>query len=463
VGLSLSHDADATSQGAVATRATPLLAFVAKATRRLVPALGIIAVLGGLPAPEAAAQWVAARSVTPQAPEPLAGVERLRDWLTAVERHEPGKVDGPALAISGWSRFELDAAWADLRALLDRASGMVSRNQRSGDAATTKTGSGPLTLADVKDLLGLTDDELRRRDPTRIVKRAAVLHADLAVFVSFGLLVDHSRGYRTFLVDDGRRVGSDTRCYHWDFGRALLDAVKPDPGGDGMVRLWYWASSAFMTSRGDLAALEAHVERARNLFPMDAAGQFFSGVLHETFASPRIQAAIRGTTTEIGSDESESRKAARFFRQTIALDPAFVEARLRLGRALGFAGRHADAAAELQAVASATDDPVLQYYANLSLGREEQALGHPDEARSAFERAAALCPRAQSPYLALSQLSRRYGDKAGARRALQPVLDLPARESEREDPWWDYHISAGRHADVLLTQLRKPFLAGVKQ
>jgi tetratricopeptide (TPR) repeat protein len=451
------------SQGAVATRATPLLAFVAKAARRLVPALGIVAMLGGGPAREAAAQRQPARPLTPQAPAPLAGIERLRDWLAAIERHEPGKVDEPALAISLWSRFELDAAMADLRALLDRASGMVSRNQRSGDAATTTTGSGPLTLADVKDLLGLTDDELRRRDPTRIVKRAAVLHADLAVFVSVGLLVDHSRGYSTFLVDDGRRVGSDTRCYHWDFGRTLLDSVKPDPGRDAIVQLWYWASSAFMTHRGDLAGLEPHTEHARRLLPTSAVPQFFTGVLHETFASPRIQAAIRGTTTEIGSDESESRKAERYFRKTIALDPAFVEARLRLGRTLAAAGRHADAAAELQAVASATDDPVLQYHANLSLGREEQALGHRDAARSAFERAAALYPRAQSPYLALSQLSRRYGDKAGARRALQPVLDLPARESEREDPWWDYHISAGRHADVLLTQLRKPFLAGVKQ
>jgi len=451
------------SHDAAVILVTPPLSVVVKTIRRLFLALTIILAFGGGSAREAAAQWVAARSVTPQATEPLAGVERLRDWLTAVERHEPGEVDGPALAISRWSRFELDAAWADLRALLDRANGVASRFQRSGEAATIKTGSGPLTLAGAKDLLRLTDDEIRRRDATRIVKRAAVLHADLAVFVSLGLLVDHSRGYRTFLVDDGRRVGSDTRDYHWDFGRTLLDAVKPDPGGDAMVQLWYWASSAFMTRRGDLAGLEPHTEHARRLLPTSAVAQFFSGVLHETFASPRIQAAIRGTKTEIGSEESESRKAERFFRQTIALDPAFVEARLRLGRTLAVAGRHADAAAELQAVASATDDPVLQYHANLSLGREEQALGHRDAARSAFERAASLAPRAQSPYLALSQLSRRYGDKAGARRALQPVLDLPARESEREDPWWYYDISAGRHADVLLTALRKPFLGGVTQ
>jgi len=447
----------------VATRATPPLSFVVKATRRPLLALTIILTFGGAAAREAAAQRQPDRPLTPQARQPLAGIERLRDWLTAIERHEPGRVDEPALAISRWSRFELDAAMADLRALLDRASGMVSRHQRSGDEATTKTGSGPLTLADVKDLLGLTDDEIRRRDPTRIVKRGAVLHADLAVFTSLGLVVDHPRGNVTLLGYDGRQVGSDTGDYHWDFGRTLLDAVKPDPGRDSMVRLWYYAVSTFMSSRADLAALEPHIEQARRLIPADATVQYFSGVLHETFASSRVQSAVRGTKTEIGSEESESRRAERFFRQAITLDPAFVEARLRLGRTLGALGRHAEAAAELQRVIAATDDRLSQYYGNMCLGREEQALGRREEARAAFERAAALYPHAQSPYLALSQLARRNGDKAGARGALQPVLDLPARASEREDPWWDYYISAGRHAGVLLTELRTPFLAGVKQ
>jgi len=443
---------------------TPLLSAVVRTTRRLAVALAIVAVLGGGSERKAAAQRLPGpRPVTPQAPAPLAGVERLRDWLAAVARHEPGRVDEPAIAISLWSRFELDAALADLRALLDRASGVVSRIQRSGEEAAIKTGSGPLTLADVRALLGLTDDEIRRRDPTRIVKRGAVLHADLAVFTSLGLVVDHSRGYVTLLVNDGRQVGSEPRGYHWEFGRTLLDAVKPDPGRDDIVRLWYHAASAVMTRQGNLAGLEPHVEHARRLLPADAVEQFFSGVLHETFASPRIQSAIRGTNTEIGSEESESRRAERFFRQAVALDPAFVEARLHLARTIGAAGRHEDAAAELQAAAASAREPVLQYYATLSLGREEQALGHRDAARAAFEHAASLYPRAQSPYLALSQLARRYGDKAGARRALQPVLDLPALKPAREDPWWDYHVSAGRHADALMTELSAAFRAGVKQ
>ena len=56
-----------------------------------------------------------------------------------------------------------------------------------------------------------------------------------------------------------------------------------------------------------------------------------------------------------------------------------------------------------------------------------------------FERAAALYPRAQSPLLALSQLSRRAGDRPAAQRELRILAELPEDERQREDPWWNYY------------------------
>ena len=79
------------------------------------------------------------------------------------------------------------------------------------------------------------------------------------------------------------------------------------------------------------------------------------------------------------------------------------------------------------------------YFAELFLGAEEMALGNDATARTRFERAAAVYPHAQSPHLALSQLARRAGDRAGAQRELQILAELPRNDRQREDPWWDYY------------------------
>jgi hypothetical protein len=79
------------------------------------------------------------------------------------------------------------------------------------------------------------------------------------------------------------------------------------------------------------------------------------------------------------------------------------------------------------------------YFAQLFFGRSEEARGQHESARTAFERASALYPNAQSPRLALSQISRRTGNRAAAQRELQMIAKLPADERKREDPWWDYY------------------------
>ena len=81
-------------------------------------------------------------------------------------------------------------------------------------------------------------------------------------------------------------------------------------------------------------------------------------------------------------------------------------------------------------------------------------MGHPDRARECFDNAASLYPRAQSPYLALSQLARRNGDRPGALRAIQHLLDLPADDRSREDPWWTYFSGSESEAQARLSDLR---------
>jgi Flp pilus assembly protein TadD len=200
------------------------------------------------------------------------------------------------------------------------------------------------------------------------------------------------------------------------------------------------------------------------MFPDDPTLLFLSGCQRETYAAPAIQSAARaialpaGLTVGVQAERAELRQAETFFRRALALTPDVGEAHLRLGRVIGQLGRHVDAAGQLRQALTLVDDDQLRYYGELFLGAEEEALGHFDAARGAFEKAAALFPSAQSPLIGLSELAHRRGDRPGALAAMQKVFALPnAANIGRDDPWWVYHAAQARNADALLDAVRAPF------
>jgi tetratricopeptide (TPR) repeat protein len=314
---------------------------------------------------------------------------------------------------------------------------------------------------------------LRGDGDNYILRRGALLHTDVAVLVAH----DAVQPVPTFAalgpqrikleISDGRQTNLRQVAVHWDIARMVLDYLKPAnqdtpaPGRDAMVRQWYRATAAWMQHVEDHDTV--HLDHARELFPADPDILFLSGTQRETYAASRIQSAVRsavlpfGVSFAVGSERSELREAEGFFRRALESKPDHGEARLRLGRVLGVLGRHVDAARELGQARASLDDDVLRYYGELFLGAEEESLGQYDAAFDAYHRAAALYPTAQSPWLALSQLARRRGDRTAALRALQQVFDLPS-EPDRDDPWWTYYVSQARNTDQLLEDLRRPFL-----
>jgi hypothetical protein len=297
-----------------------------------------------------------------------------------------------------------------------------------------------------------------------LLKRAALLESDVAMLTppQTGPIVERplpAAAQRLRMdISDGRQRSLHQMPVHWELARKMLDLVAPDPTKDDTVVAWYRATMAFMqwTQEHDID----HFAQARELFPADPVVLFLIGCMHETFAGELIQQAMRtaklpsGMSFPVSSDAAELRSAETFLRRAVAADPAHVEARLRFARVIGQQGRHQDAAAELRRVASETEDSLLLFYAHLFLGREEEAQEHGDEARTAYERAAALYPAAQSPRLALSQLAWHAHNREAAVQALQPLVDAPGDD----DPWFSYRFSQGRNFDDLLATLRKPFL-----
>jgi hypothetical protein len=391
---------------------------------------------------------------------------RLQVWLAAVNQHSAGKADAAALAVWTWTRQQLEVLAPDVRALLQ----LVATGKPDGSRSLAG-----FTPTEFKELQGLAVRQLAG-GANRLRKRGAILHADIASLVPPAIEpivaapAPNGRGQSTgprrssIQTSDGRFQSMGYPGVHWDFARSLLDGVTPDPSRDETVRLWYRATSAWQISQHNFTDALPHLERARQVLPIDPRIFLASGGVAEMLATPRIQGMIRttvlpaGMVIDVPSERANLRNAEAFYRRALELDPDLTEARIRLGRVLGLQGRHEEAIRELRRADGPDAGSLLQYCAALFLGADEEALGHLDRARDAFRAASALYPNAQSPYLALSRLAWRTGDRAGALGAIQPVLALSSSNAEaREDPWWQYFDGTGRDAEALLDRLHRLF------
>jgi tetratricopeptide (TPR) repeat protein len=186
--------------------------------------------------------------------------------------------------------------------------------------------------------------------------------------------------------------------------------------------------------------------------------------MYEAFASPRIQAITAGMTGGYSQEDPfdakyNLRSAEAEYNRVLKIAPGLVEARVRRGRVRSLRGNQKDAVADLRAAVVAARDPFVKYHALLFLGGAYEALGDLEQARDAYQRAAALYGLAQSPHLALSRLAIRRGDMPAAQREVQQVLRLAPTLPTRGDPWWLYYAGSGLHVTEMFTELRAAIAA----
>jgi tetratricopeptide (TPR) repeat protein len=382
------------------------------------------------------------------------GLVRLLGWLEAVHLHTPGCSDPPAMEVGRWSTSALETLLRDVREL-------VKFLQRTADERTEFAERGSSRRDQLVFFIygrRLTLDDLQRTfygsqalRANELLLRAAVMHADIAMFVPGGLADEP-------LVADGGQRGWRRGTVHWDAGRQLLDGVMPGPAGNADAVLWYRAVSAHLFREGELARVTTHLNRARQVFPQEPVFLRDSGYLHQELASPAIQAAVQelrsaDVDVRVSSRVAELQRTERFFRDALALTPDDADVRLRLGHTLGELGRHREAAAELRAAIGANPDRRGLYFAELFLGREEEALGRAAEAIRHYELAAGLYPGAQSPRLALSRLAGQTGDRASAQRSLRYLAASP--DADSSDPWWEFYRPHQHDAAILMDRMRR--------
>jgi tetratricopeptide (TPR) repeat protein len=436
---------------------------------------------------------VAASLLTAQAPREVSErITRLETWLSAIHRHEPGAEDEAVRQVGSWNQEALHLIWVDVLSLVSLVRepdvNLFYFSEQKPSTGPVRQVS-PLATAGSRQVFYTVNELKRLRElalkispdekpgpENDVVKRGAMLHADIAMAYPFGQAASGNEARSgpvglTLFMNDGQQLGLQGTVSHWTMGRRLLERVRPpdsktpktvpNPGGDATVRLWYLAAAAFMSSIRQIEP--AHFDRALELFPRDADVLLAAGAVREVFAGPWTQAVIRSmrvprdVVIDVQSAGVELRRAEQLFRRALEINPAMVETKIRLGRVLGLRGRRQEALTELRQAAAAPAEPLLQYFAALFLGAEAEATGNEDEARQSYQRASALAPTAQSPLLGLSRLADRGNDRAAARLSVQRMLNPPADETSRVDPWWTYELMHGRHAGKLVAELRQKF------
>ncbi len=337
----------------------------------------------------------------------------LDRWLAAVREHEPGRADDATRLVSDWS----------LRQLV----------------------SGVLPLRNAVEAPALA----------AVLKRGAMLHTDVAM-----IHVLSGEAFRR--VPPGGALHANY-VEHLDVARRLLDWVD-HPEGDADVQQWYRAVTAWMFSQRLLVPAVHHLDEVERVLGLDSHAVFDRGTLDEMLASLSVQnlvmsrAYVRGGMPTVGSSRYHFSRAERSFTRVLELDPAFAEARVRLGRVQSALGQPDRAVEQLEGVPPLSDDPVVRYYAFLFLGRAREARGDDDDAvLAAYQQATLIYPNAQSALLAIGQLAGTAGAGEVPLAAVNRVLALPPDERSRFDPWWVYYAGIGRDAPALVGALHAHF------
>jgi tetratricopeptide (TPR) repeat protein len=244
--------------------------------------------------------------------------------------------------------------------------------------------------------------------------------------------------------------------------RRLIDAAREGERGAGeaerlFARDWFLLMIAFQHGESDIGWSRAYLEEAFKLFPKDPHFALARGSNYEMLSDMRagyLKAidAEGGTTGQwkVAPDRMLD-EAVRWFDQAIAGEPALIEARLRLGRALYRRGEYERAARELDAVRQSAPWKELQYLALVFRGMVEAARGDYERAESFYADARRLLPSGQTVAIASAEAAYLRGRVSDAGATILGTLQQRAKT----DPWWVYTSGEYWHFESRLQSLRE--------
>lgn len=387
------------------------------------------------------------------AAEPQSAASALKQWVTAVRTHQPGRPDAAARMVATLTYQQ--------RSVLNPAMEVFLRAVR-GDRVDTGSQEQLETLDLFRSVRG---------DPGAVpfLRRAAVLHPDAAILADrFPAPIDDAPAAsprdrsgrpppllfsdRYTMHRDGLVIGEMPAEWNWGFARSLLGLL---PAGDrAFVAEWFHAVNAYLMFVRNLADLKPQLQDAAAALPDDPHVLFDRACYAETLGLPYNQVLREGganSSVDLPSEGHTNAEAERLFRRTIAVDASYAEARVRLARLLDHDGRHEKAAAEVERALAAATEPTVTFYGRLVAGRISLARNRGAEALTHYTAASTLFPDAQSALLGASEAAVMAADVGAAVSFVQRLG--PRSEESNADPWRVYSFCAGRDANDLMAAL----------
>ena len=134
------------------------------------------------------------------------------------------------------------------------------------------------TAGELRRIVGIRDGEPVSDGINRLLRRAAVYHADVAIAGSSEETAAGAAerpGRSMTLIGDGQQKRTLTSTVHWQFGRELIDRLTPSPSQDPVARAWYLATGATLQSQRMVSEADNHLARAAGKsFPTTRSSSF---------------------------------------------------------------------------------------------------------------------------------------------------------------------------------------------
>jgi hypothetical protein len=267
--------------------------------------------------------------------------------------------------------------------------------------------------------------------------------------------LDHARAAAMLHTEAAVAVGSDRRYLtHLNAARSLVHGMSGNDRASLFTQRWHAWAVALHVARNDLYRARQELTQAVGKVSDNKDLVLAAGIVIE-MGIRNDEHNLRGlwNAENRGRLEKQLQAAVWAYQRAVAMDPAYLEARLRLGWTLLLSDSQRSARDQLEHVAAHAARADLQYLAHLFLGAVAEREKRVDDAVREYEAAHAAGPH-QASFVALMRLEQARGHDDRARSL---AADFAAQPVPDDDPlrYYDSGITSGELLEWLRREARK--------